>query len=262
MGMRLVTFPGVFRPRSDSWMLAHTVRSRVRPGATVVDPFTGSGILAIAAAQAGARATAIDISRRAVLATRINARLNGVHLEVLRADSMASLGARRFDMIVANPPYVPGEEIRPRGAARAWEAGPDGRRFIDVLCDEAPRHLNPGGRLLMVHSAFCGEDETLRRLADRGLEADVIARSLGALGPLMAERAERLVKLGYEPQMETEEMLIFEASLSPLPALTGSRVQTGPAPERLQSGYSSLRHERGSSDPGFGVRSSSMLKWG
>jgi release factor glutamine methyltransferase len=216
--MRLVTFPGVFRPRSDSWMLARTVRSRVRRGASVVDPFTGSGILAIAAAQAGARATAIDISRRAALATRINARLNGVELEVLRADSMAPLGARRFDMIVANPPYVPGEEIEPRGAARAWEAGPDGRRFIDALCAEAPRRLNPGGHLLLIHSAFCGEDETVRRLADGGLQARIVERSLGALGPLMADRAQRLGKLGYEPQAGTEEMLIFEASL-PVPSV-------------------------------------------
>jgi release factor glutamine methyltransferase len=220
--MRLVTFPGVFRPRSDSWMLARAVRSRVRPGATVVDPFTGSGILAIAAAQAGARATAIDISRRAALATRINARLNGVDLEVLRADSMAPLGARRFDLIVANPPYVPGEELNPRGAARAWEAGPDGRRFIDALCAEAPRRLNPGGRLLLIHSAFCGEDETVRRLADGGLEAGVIERALGGLGPLMADRAQRLGKLGYEPQTGTEEMLIFEASL-PVPSIVGAR---------------------------------------
>lgn len=210
-------------------MLARAIRERVRPGASVVDPFTGSGVLAIAAAQAGARATAIDISRRAALAAKINANLNDVDVEVLRAGSMAPLGRRRFDMIVANPPYVPGEEIEPRGAARAWEAGPDGRRFIDALCEEAPGRLNPGGRLLLIHSAFCGEAETIRRLSEAGLNATIIERSTGALGPLMADRVERLGELGHEPHAGTEEMLIFEASVpasNAVPELTVAGAQT------------------------------------
>jgi release factor glutamine methyltransferase len=228
--MRLVTFPGVFRPRSDSWALARAVRERVRDGDDVVDPFTGSGILAIAAAQAGAHATAIDISRRATWATRLNARLNGVEVNVLRAGSMAPLGDRRFDMIVANPPYVPGADVEARGAARAWEAGPDGRRFVDSLCAEAPRRLKPGGRLLLIHSAFCGEDETMQSLATRGLEPRVVERSTGSLGPLMAERIERLGSLGFESQADRdrEEMLIFEA-VKPGPDKTRASTEAGQA---------------------------------
>ena len=145
-------------------MLAAAIRERVRPGDTVLDPFTGSGVLAIAAAMEGARATAIDISRRAVLCAWLNARLNGARLEAVHADSTAPLGVRRFDWIVANPPYVPGPDAEPHGAARAWEGGPSGRRFIDRLCREAPRRLSPGGRLLLIHSSFCGEAETLNLL--------------------------------------------------------------------------------------------------
>ena len=211
--MRIFTLPGVFRPRSDSWLLAQMTRERVRPGETVVDPFTGSGVLAIAAAQAGASATAIDISRRAVLSARINARLNGVNLEVLRAESMAPLGDRRFDLIVANPPYVPGPDFDPRGAARAWEGGWDGRRFIDRLCDEAPARLTGRGRLLLIHSSHCGEAETLERLEGRGLRAEVIVRRRGTLGPLMAARAERLRELGVDTPDE-EELLLFEAKVA------------------------------------------------
>lgn len=233
--MRLVTFPGVFRPRSDSWALARAIRERVQPGDAVVDPFTGSGVLAIAAAQAGARATAIDISRRAALATRLNAKLNGVDVEVLRADSMGPLGDRRFDMIVANPPYVPGPDEEARGAARAWEAGPDGRRFVDALCAEAPQRLRAGGRLLLIHSAFCGEDETLRALAAGGLEGRVIERSTGTLGPLMAERSDRLRKLGFEEGVDREEMLIFEA-VKPDPHRTRASTAARPArPPRIRS---------------------------
>ena len=213
--MRIFTLPGVFRPHSDSWMLARAISERVDVAETVLDPFTGSGVLAIAAARAGARATAIDISRRAALCTAINARLNGTRVEVLRADSRAPLGPRRFDWIVANPPYVPGPDVEARGAARAWEAGPDGRKFIDALCAEAPGRLAPGGRILMIHSSVCGEAETVRALEAGGLSARVTDRHEGRLGPLMASRAERLETLDARSAENSEEMLIFEASLPP-----------------------------------------------
>ena len=193
-------------------MLAHAIRERVQPGETVLDPFTGSGVLAIAAAQEGARATAIDISRRAALCTWLNARLNGTRVEVLRADSTAPLGDRRFDLVVANPPYVPGPEVEAQGAARAWEGGPDGRKFIDGLCREAPDRLVPNGRLLLIHSSFCGEEETLRSLRERGLDAHVIERQSGRLGSMMGSRKDRLESLGFDPSRQLEEMLIFEAS--------------------------------------------------
>jgi release factor glutamine methyltransferase len=208
--MRIVTVPGVFRPISDSWMLARAVRERVGDGDEVLDPFTGSGVLAIAAAQAGARATALDVSRRAVLCARVNARLNAVAIEARRADALASGGTRRFDLIVANPPYVPGPDTEPTGAARAWEGGPDGRRFVDALIDGAPARLRAGGRILIVHSSLLGEGETLRRLTEAGFAAQVVERERGELGPLMAKRLDRLAQLNGDVPPEDEEVLIFE----------------------------------------------------
>ena len=200
--MQLVTVPGVFRPHTDSIMLARVIAERARPGSEALDPFTGSGILAIAAAQAGARATAIDVSRRAVACARANARLNGVRVRALRGDMFTPVAGERFDLIVANPPYVPGAVDGPvRGAARAWEAGDAGRAFVDRLCEDAPRHLASGGELLMIHSDVCGEAATIERLEAGGLEAEVIARRRGPRGTLMAAR----VGPGEE------EMLVFSA---------------------------------------------------
>jgi release factor glutamine methyltransferase len=50
--VRLVTLPGVFRPISDSRLLAAVLREHVAPGATVLDLCTGSGALAVCAARA------------------------------------------------------------------------------------------------------------------------------------------------------------------------------------------------------------------
>jgi release factor glutamine methyltransferase len=200
--MRLFRVPGVFRPRSDSELLARIAAARARPGARVLDPFTGSGILAIAAAAAGADVTAVDISRRAVACAWLNGRLNGVRVRALRGDLFGPVAGERFDLIVANPPYVPGEaDGRVRGAARAWEGGPDGRWLVDRLCDEAPAYLRPGGELLIVHSDACGEAATLARLEAHGLAVEVVERRRGERGPLMARR------LGPGD----EELLVFSA---------------------------------------------------
>jgi len=211
--MRLVTIPGVFRPRTDSMLLADCVRARVSPGDTVLDPFTGSGVLAIAAAQAGARATAIDVSRRAVGCAWFNARLNGVRVRALRGDMFSPVRFERFHLIVANPPYLPARgQAPPRGAARAWDAGPNGRAAIDRLCRAAPSHLLPGGELFLVHSSICDAEATLAMLAIRGLDVEIVERRRGPLGPLLSARAQTLERRGLlEPGEREEEMLVFRA---------------------------------------------------
>src|SRR4051794_41932772 len=76
--MRLVTLPGVFRPRSDSWMLARHLCAEIRPGARVLDLCTGSGAIAVSAALAGAgTVTAGGGSRRAGATTGLHAPLDG-----------------------------------------------------------------------------------------------------------------------------------------------------------------------------------------
>jgi release factor glutamine methyltransferase len=179
--------PGVWRPHSDARMLAQLVAERrLAAGADVLDVFTGSGALALAAGASGARSvTAVDISRRALLTVRLNARRNGMSVRTLRGDLFAPVDGEAFDLIVANPPYYPGgEELPERGLARAWEGGPDGRVLVNRLCDGAPAHLRPGGRLLVVHNTMIGERQTRERLEAGGLQTEVLLRHHGPLGPV------------------------------------------------------------------------------
>src|ERR671914_1178960 len=139
--MRVARLPGVFRPRSDTWLLAAAMRRRPQlRGGAVLDVCTGSGAIAVAAALAGARTvTAVDVSRRAVLTARLNARLNGVAVEALRGDLLAAVPGRRFDVIVSNPPYLPSDAdaLPARGRARHTEAGGAGRLLLHRP-DDAP----------------------------------------------------------------------------------------------------------------------------
>ena len=112
---------------------------------------------------------------------RLNARLNRLGLEVLRGDLFEPVRGRRFDLIVSNPPYIPAPPGGPpRGVARAWDAGPDGREFLDRLCDRAADHLAPGGRILLVHSSLARPEQTERRLAAHGLAPAVAAGTTAA----------------------------------------------------------------------------------
>jgi release factor glutamine methyltransferase len=196
-------------------MLAHELRREpLEEGSSVLDLCAGSGILAIVAAQGGARrVTAVDVSRRAMLATRLNARLNGVSVCAVRGDLFSAVAGQRFDVIVSNPPYVPSASDEPprRGAKRAWEAGPDGRLFLDRICTGAHEHLLPGGVLLLVHSSLCDEQRTVEMLAQRGLEARIAARRSGPLGRRMRARAPMLRARGLLTDGEVEDMVVVRA---------------------------------------------------
>jgi release factor glutamine methyltransferase len=193
-------------------LVASLDREPLGPAVRVLDVCSGSGVLAIAAAMRGARVVAVDISRRAVIAAQANGRLNGVCIDARRGDLFTPVGGEHFDLIVSNPPYLPGPALPRRGLARAWEGGPRGRVFLDRICAEAPDHLRTGGRLLLVHSSLCDERATVRALADRGLRASVIARYPGPLGPRLSARAAWLRARGLLGDEEREEIVIVRAT--------------------------------------------------
>lgn len=177
----------------------------------MLDVCTGSGALAISAALAGARSvTAVDVSRRALATVRMNARLNGVRVRTRRGELLDAVPGEAFDLISANPPYLPSpDELPTRGTARHTEAGPDGRVLLDRLIAQAPAHLRPGGALLVTHSSVNDEQRTLDRMRDAGLEPSVLERRRGPLGPLLAARAPELERAGLlAPGVREEDVLV------------------------------------------------------
>ena len=206
--MHIITpLPGVFHPRSDTWLLADIVRQQdALRGADVLELGTGSGAIAVSAAKAGAgRVTVVDVSRRALATAWLNARINGVRVTPRRGDLFAPVDGERYDIVVSNPPYLPSRDIPARGAARAWEGGgPDGRSILERICADVPRHLKPGGTVLLVHSSVNGVSRTLAALEDAGLRTSIIVRERGAVGPLLAERM---------PDLEEEEIFVVRGRM-------------------------------------------------
>ena len=209
--MRQVILPGVFRPRSDTWLLADAAcREPLRSGAAILELCAGPGLAGIAAARSrGATLTTVDVSRRAALNARINGWLNGVRVRAVRGDLYGAVSGERFDLILANPPYVPGPPPPARGAGRATDAGADGRAILDRICSGAAGHLAAGGTLLVVHSEVCGSEETRAALQAYGFEVDIADRARGPLGPILrARRAELEARGQLKPDQQLEDVMV------------------------------------------------------
>ena len=214
--MLLLEPPGVYPPQHDTWLIADAFRREVfAPGQHVLDICTGTGALAVVAATEGAASvTVVDVSRRALGAAWINARLRGLRVHARHGDLVAPVSDQRFDVILSNPPYVPAadDHLPTRGQARSWDGGIDGRAVLDRVCAEAPKVLAPGGTLLIVHSTLCGVNETLQQLGGEGLETSVAARATLPFGPVMRRRARLPEARGLIAEGERiEELAVIRA---------------------------------------------------
>jgi release factor glutamine methyltransferase len=212
---------GVYPPQHDSQLLIDTLRETgLAEGRRVLDLCTGSGVVAIAAAESDAASVvAFDICPRAVGCTQGNAAYAGVSIDVLEGSWSRALDYAPFDLIVSNPPYVPtppagDTDVIPltAGPARAWNAGVDGRMVLDPLCESAAGLLDAGGSLLMVHSTLSGVDKSLESLRATGLNAEVVAAQTIPFGPVLSARAGWLEVTGQIKRgCRTEGLVVIRA---------------------------------------------------
>ncbi|SFW84172.1 HemK2/MTQ2 family protein methyltransferase [Amycolatopsis australiensis] len=210
---RLLRLPGVYRPQEDTALLAAAIEDLVvPPGARALDLCTGTGAQAITLARRGAETVlALDLSRRALASVRLNALTQRLRVRPRRGDLATALGEGPFDVVVANPPYVPSPEPAVR-STRGWDAGPDGRAVLDPLCAQADTLLRPGGTLLLVQSGLSDVDRSLTTLTARGLRAEVVRRARIPFGPVLSGRTAYLEAAGLiEPGQRMEELVVLRA---------------------------------------------------
>lgn len=162
MGLDLLVDPAVLVPRPETELLADWALERLHALAAatarpqVIDLGTGSGALAIVLAEACPQAavTATDISEPALRVARANAIRLGADIRFVQCDWWSAVaGGARYDLAVANPPYVaPGD---PHLAAlrhepsRALVAEDNGLAALRRIVEQAPAYLS--GWLLLEH---------------------------------------------------------------------------------------------------------------
>ena len=171
----------VLIPRPDSETLLEEALDRVAgsgAGLRIADVGTGSGALALALAKERpeAQVFATDISPDALAMARANAERLGLAVSFLEGDLNQPLGpAGRFDLIVANLPYIPSADIDGLAAdvrsepRLALDGGADGLALMRRLVAAAPELLQPAGCLaLEVGADQAGAVEELLRGAGLG----------------------------------------------------------------------------------------------
>ena len=124
----------------DSRQLARCTSRR--PVRAALDLCTGSGVHAVLAAAHADRVVAVDINPRAVACARFNALALGIsNLEVRIGDLFEPVAAERFDLITANPPFVPS----PSDEFRFRDGGRSGEDIQKRIVAELPLRLAPEG---------------------------------------------------------------------------------------------------------------------
>lgn len=129
-----------------------------RPVRRALDLCTGSGCLAILLAHAfeGARVDAVDLSNGALAVAQRNVTEYGLQrrISLMHADLFDAVSARRYDLIVSNPPYVDAAAMQRLPQEYRCEprmslaAGKDGLLLVRRILAEAKRHLAPNGTLV------------------------------------------------------------------------------------------------------------------
>jgi len=202
-GRRFLVSPAVLIPRAETELVVELALERLPAArqASVLDLGTGSGCIAISVALARPQAavTAADRSREAIAVAQENARaLGAANLRFVSSDWYSELAGARFDLIVANPPYVAASDRHLVGGdlrfepRLALEAGADGLDAIRCVVEGAPRHLAANGWLLTEHGY--DQAERVRALMRRyGLEGVFSATDLAGIERVTGGRLTRPV---------------------------------------------------------------------
>lgn len=147
--------PGVQRPSNTLANL--TVR---RPVRRALDLGTGNGIQAILAARHAGQVVATDVNPRALDFARFNVAINGIdNVELRQGSFLEPVAGERFDLVVANPPYV----ISPESSLMFRDSGLGRDRVSEELLRGLPAHLEEGGlATIMVSWIVEGDDPVAR----------------------------------------------------------------------------------------------------
>ena len=124
----------------------------------VLDLCTGSGCLAILASKLfpNAVSDAIDLSKDALAVARINVEMAGLEdiITLHHGDLFAPIHAKKYDLIITNPPYVEAELLVDMPKEYTYEphmalaAGEDGFDIVHRILKEAPKHLTQDGAII------------------------------------------------------------------------------------------------------------------
>ncbi len=145
------------RPETEHLVEAALTFLQRNPNSVVLDVGTGSGAIATTVAlESNRRVLASDISTDALQVARRNSTIHQAPVIFFAADLLDAVAPASIDLLVSNPPYVPGADAaNMQSEVRDWEphvalfAGDSGLEIYERLIAAAAIAVRPGGTVLM-----------------------------------------------------------------------------------------------------------------
>ena len=202
-GLDLYINKNVLIPRFETEglceLVAKTLPKDVLGETTGLDLGTGSGAISVVLSHIyGYQMTAVDISRKALRVAKKNAKKYDCDITFVRSNMTDKLIGRRFDFVVANPPYILSRDLKGLSVEvvkhephLALDGGGDGLQFYRKIVADAPYVLEGDGYLFFEIGKNL-EDEVMR-LMKRDFYAISVAKDLDGVnryvfGKLKAKR--------------------------------------------------------------------------
>lgn len=173
----------VLIPRVETEELVNLTLEKManKSGLIIADVGCGSGAIGISvwlkAKQKIKKLYLSDISEPAIEATKKNLKKivgENNRVEIFKSDLLESYPEIKFDLILANLPYIPSarvavldESVREHEPHLALDGGSDGLKYISQLVKQARKKLNPGG-IIILEVDYTHDEEFLRKNLELG----------------------------------------------------------------------------------------------
>jgi release factor glutamine methyltransferase len=162
----------VYYPEEDSLFLAETLEKMDLNNKNCLDMGTGSGFLAILMYKKGAIVTASDINLQTLYVAMKNSQANTANINGIQSDLFRNIKGR-FDLIVFNPPYLPKDK---HDSKEDTTGGERGFETIEDFAKGLRKHLNPGGKALLLFSSITNEENVREIFRKRKFGFQIAAR--------------------------------------------------------------------------------------
>ncbi len=205
------TAEGVFVPTHTSQLLIKSARQILDKPGRLLDVGCGIGICGLVLGKLGLCSVPVffsDLSERATAVARENARKLNVPADIRSGPLFAPWAGERFDDIIADVPGISQEIARlspwfPQGVE--CQTGRDGTDLVVRMLEQAPKHLNPGGRLLFPVLSLSNENRILNVARAHFSEVDLVSEQTWFLPEELTRHFDKLRPLQEEGAIQLKQ---------------------------------------------------------